>query len=346
MDARTILLLALSLICASQSPVPVDAPLGAEQRGRVIDDALQALNEQYVFPDVAKEMTKEIGSRRAKKEYDSITSSSEFARKLTEDLQAVCHDKHVRVRFNGSTPPTHGSGGGPGGGPGPMQQRMRETNFGFEKLERLPGNVGYLDLRAFAPVDLAAELASSSMTLLANSDALIIDLRANGGGSPEMVQYLCSYFFDGEPVHLNDLYFRVENETRQFWTLGYVPGKRYLDKPIYLLTSSKTFSGAEEFAYDLQNQKRATIVGETTGGGANPGGSVGIAAGFEVFVPMGRAINPVTKTNWEGKGVEPEVKCKAEEALGRAHKLALQSLLEKAEGPRKQALEQALAALK
>jgi C-terminal processing protease CtpA/Prc len=183
------------------------------------------------------------------------------------------------------------------------------------------------------------------MALLANTDALIIDLRANGGGSPEMVQYLCSYFFEGEPVHLNDLYFRPENETRQFWTLSWIPGRRYVGKPLYLLTSSRTFSGAEEFAYDMQTQKRATIVGETTGGGANPGGPVDIAAGFEVFVPMGRAINPVTQTNWEGKGVEPEVKCAAAEALVRAHKLALQGLLEKAEGPRRQQLEEALAAL-
>lgn len=341
MSLSTAILIVLSLLAAPRQNAPEDAPLPAEARARVIDDTLHALDEQYVFPELARRMSAEIGARRQRKEYDTITSSKEFARKLTEDLQSVCHDKHLRVRFVGSASPRGERGPGAG-----MEQRLRELNFGFEKLERLQGNVGYLDLRAFAPVQLAAELASSSMALLANTDALIIDLRANSGGSPEMVQYLCSYLFEGEPVHLNDLYFRPEDQTRQFWTLGWIPGRRYADKPVYLLTSAKTFSAAEEFAYDLQNQKRVTIVGETTGGGANPGGATGIAAGFEVFVPSGRAINPVTRTNWEGTGVEPEVKCPAEEALGRAHKLALQSLLEKAEGARKQALEAALAALK
>lgn len=326
-----------------RAPEVADRTIDAGQREKVIGDVRQALREQYVFPEVATRMADDLGARLERKQYDEVTGSKEFARRLTEDLQAICRDKHVRVRYVGPPPP------GEAGRPGPraeMEKRMLESNCGFERLERLAGNIGYLDLRAFPPVELAGDLAEASMNFLARTEGLIIDLRQNGGGTPEMVQLLCSYFFGAEPVHLNDLYFRPMDETREFWTLADVPGKRYLDRPVFLLTSSRTFSGAEEFAYDLQNQKRVTIVGETTGGGANPGGSVRIAAGFEVFVPMGRAINPVTGTNWEGKGVEPDVKCDAVGALERAHELVLLKLIAGAQGERKQRLEEALAGLR
>ena len=150
------------------------------------------------------------------------------------------------------------------------------------------------------------------MSFVANTDALIIDVRNNGGGAPSMVAYLCSYLFGPEPVHINDLYFRPENSTHQWWTLPHLPGKRYEGKPVYVLTSKRTFSAAEEFTYNLKTQKRATIVGETTGGGANPGGTRPVAEHFIVFVPSGRAINPITKTNWEGTGVAPDVAVAAE----------------------------------
>jgi C-terminal processing protease CtpA/Prc len=130
-----------------------------------------------------------------------------------------------------------------------------------------------------------------------------------------MVQLICSYFFDGEPVHLNDLYYRPSDSTHQYWTLPHVPGKRYVGKDVYILTSSRTFSGAEEFSYNMKNLKRATIVGETTGGGAHPGGSVKLNDHFSVFLPVGRAINPITKTNWEGTGVSPHISCPSDQAL-------------------------------
>jgi C-terminal processing protease CtpA/Prc len=162
-----------------------------------------------------------------------------------------------------------------------------------------------------------------------------------------MVQLLCSYLFGGEPVHLNDLYFRPRDETHQFWTIPYLPGKRYLDKEVYVLTSNRTFSAAEEFTYNLKNLKRATIVGETTGGGANPGGSERVGEHFELFVPSGRAINPVSKTNWEGTGVEPDVKSSADDALSTAHALALEKIVAKTtDAHRREALQEALASLK
>ncbi len=175
-------------------------------------------------------------------------------------------------------------------------------------MERLAGNIGYLDLRAFDPVAFVGDTAAAAMNFLSNTQAIIIDLRKNTGGDPLTVSLMASYFFGPRPVNLNDMFFRPTSETTQFWTLSYLPGRRMPDKGLYLLTSSATFSGGEEFAYDMKTQKRATLIGDVTGGGAHPGSGRRLHDHFMMFVPTGRPINPVTKTDWEGTGVEPDVK--------------------------------------
>lgn len=208
-----------------------------------------------------------------------------------------------------------------------MERFHKRNNMGFPALKILEGNIGYLNVVGFGPVEEIGPTCSAAMAYLAHTDALIIDLRANGGGEPAAVQYLASYFFDGKaPVHLNSIYNRGSNTTEEFWVLPNLPGSRYLDKPVYVLTSSRTFSGGEELAYDLQTQKRATLIGETTGGGANPCDMVELPEGFGASIPTGRAINPVTKTNWEGTGVIPDIKTPAANALAEAHRLALNTL--------------------
>jgi C-terminal processing protease CtpA/Prc len=207
---------------------------------------------------------------------------------------------------------------------------MKRSNFGFREVKILEGNIGYLDLRGFSDVAYAGETAVAAMNFLSNSDALIIDLRHNGGGSPRMIQLISSYLFGSEPVHLNNFYWRPTDTHSQTWTLPHVPGTRRPDRPVYVLTSKGTFSAAEEFSYNLKNLNRATLVGETTGGGAHPGGSVAATDRFMVWVPTGRAINPITNTNWEGTGVSPHMDVPAGEALDTAYSHALESLRDEA----------------
>jgi C-terminal processing protease CtpA/Prc len=212
-----------------------------------------------------------------------------------------------------------------------MMKMAQKNNASYRRVERLAGNVGYLELDNFAHSDLAAGPAAAAMTFLANTDALIIDLRRNGGGSPQGVALLCSYFFDADkPVLLNTMYWRRGDRTEEFWTLKDLAGPRYVGKDLYVLTSSRTFSGAEECAYNFQCLKRGTIVGETTGGGAHPGGTRPINDHFMMFVPTGRAINPITKTNWEGVGVKPDIDVPADKALDTAHQRAVEKLMENA----------------
>lgn len=332
---------------APAGSAPPDRTIDARARREVIDGVLARLDASYVFPEKAKEMNAAIRARVRRKEYDGITSARMLADSLTAHLRAVSHDKHLSVHFSPRPIPVDR----PDEEPTPeMRQRraamMRHINFGLETAERLEGNIGYLEVRGFAPADAegAEEAVAAAMNFLARTDALIIDLRRNGGGNPAMVRLLSSYLFGTEPVHLNSLYWRPDNRTEEFWTLEEVEGTRYgPERPVYVLTSNDTFSGAEEFSYNLKNLKRATIVGETTGGGAHPGGMERVTEHFGVWVPRGRAINPITRTNWEGTGVEPDVKVSREEALRVAHLAALRAVMANATGPEhKDALEQAI----
>ena len=312
---------AFSLRAIPRGATLADYAVDAAARARAIDGAIAKLNASYVFPDVARKMEEAVRARAARGEYDAITDGDAFAERLTDDLRAVSRDRHLGVSFSPvKLPPP------PTGGPSPeareqFRRQLAQTNCAFERVERMAGNVGYLKFNGFADAELCAPTVQAAMGFLANVDALIVDLRDNGGGSPAMVSYVSSWLF-AERTHLNDLWTRTTNSTQEFWTRPDVPGKKLADKPVYVLTSRRTFSGAEEFSYNLKSLKRATIVGETTGGGAHPVNGQRIDDHFMIGVPFARAINPITKTNWEGTGVEPDVKVPAAEALATALKLA------------------------
>jgi C-terminal processing protease CtpA/Prc len=319
------------------------------QQTEIIEALLKHLNERYVFPDVATAIDGVIRDRMVNGEYDDTESLPQLCQTLTEHLQAVSRDKHLRVLHRESPIPVR-----EGQGPSPewverYRQKMLLENGGFRRVERLAGNVGYLEFRSFAHPRYAGESAVAAMNFLANSSALIVDLRQNNGGHPGMVALITSYLFD-EPVHLNSIYSREHDQLDQFWTLPYVPGRRFGgDKPVYVLTSSKTFSAAEEFAYNLKSRERATIIGELTRGGAHPGGLVRLHDHVEVFIPNARSVNPITGTNWEGAGVEPDVSVPADKAQAVAYVAALRQVIARAgeapTGPVKELVVEATQAL-
>jgi hypothetical protein len=300
--------------------VPLTAlRIDAATRSQVIARAAALLDSFYVFPDVAKRMGDSARAHLARGDYDGYDSGIAFAGRLTDDFAEIAHDKHLSVRYSVRALPARPETGAP---PAPsadeiarQRREAEESNCSFEKVERMEGNVGYLRFDGFDDPDLCAPTVAAAMTFLAGTRAMIIDLRQNGGGSPKMVAVIASYLFDRR-THLNDLWTRSTNATEQFWTQDSVAGRRFGgEKPVYVLTSARTFSGAEEFTYNLKALKRATIVGETTGGGAHPVRGRRIDEHFTIGVPFARAINPITKTNWEGVGVEPDTKVPAGKAL-------------------------------
>ena len=351
--ARSVIVLAAATLAIApalagrfQAPPAAPSTVDAALRKQVIDGAIDHMRRAYIFADVAEKMATAIQEQAASKAYDTITAPREFAERLTRDLQGVSHDKHLRIVFNPDGLPSRG-------GPPTAEDRARmlaeerRRNFGFAKVERLDGNVGYIDLRGFSGTPESKDAAVAAMNFLADTDALIFDLRRNGGGSPFMIGILSSYLFT-EVVHLNDFYIRETDSKREFFTTAEVQGRRYgKDKPVYVLTSNRTFSAAEEFTYNLKNLKRSTTVGETTGGGAHPGGVRKITDHFGIWLPNGRAINPITKTNWEGTGIEPDIKVESGQALQAAHLDALKKILANATDKRhREELESAIAALK
>lgn len=298
--------------------------IDAATRTRVIDGAIAQLDEYYVFPDVAKRMGDSLRARRARGAYDAYDNGVAFAMKLSGELRDVGRDKHLRMNYSVRAMPPQPSSTPPAPTPEEVARRraqMDAMNCGFVKAEQLEGNVGYLKFNMFADPEICGPTASAAMNFLAGTRALIVDMRDNGGGSPGMVAYVSSYLFS-ERTHLNDLWNRKTGKTEEFWTRDDVPGRKFGgEKPVYVLTSARTFSGAEEFSYNLKSLKRATIIGEVTGGGAHPVWGRRVDEHFMIGVPGARAINPITRTNWEGVGVEPDVKVPAGEALATAQKL-------------------------
>jgi C-terminal processing protease CtpA/Prc len=325
--------------------------LSAEMKTDVVEGINKLMVEKYIFLETAKKMEELLETKLEKGEYDEIDNIQEFARILTKDLRSVSKDLHIRVVHD----------------PELVQsikdyesqseqdrlkarrarlERERKRNFGYQKLEILDGNIGYLDLRYFTGVRESGPTAAAAMNFLANTEAVIIDLRQNGGGDPATIQFISSYFLD-EYTHLNSFENRGEDSLQQFWTLPYVPGKSMYETDLYILTSRRTFSAAEEFTYNMKNLKRATLVGETTGGGAHPGGYQIVSHDFLVWVPTGRAVNPITQTNWEGKGIKPHIEVPKDQALKTAHRTALERLAEKAEdSDKKREIEWMLESLK
>ena len=340
---RALILSTLALALSAQ-PAPPATPISAAQRKTAVETLCQDLRAKYVFPEVAEKMVQTLQAKLSSGGYDGAATTSAFAEVLSKDLRAQSHDRHFRVMVDPEFKPDADDEDRPPTKDeiADMRREMAQGMYGITKVERLPGNVGYLDLRGFGPTEFVGSAYTNALSLLAGTDALILDLRQNGGGDPESVAFLMSHFFpEGDVRRINDIYTRPKDETRQFWT-SRVPV--HYAGPVFVLTSPRTFSGGEECAYDFQTQKRATLVGEVTGGGANPGGDFSLGKPFVVFIPTGKAVNPITHTNWEHVGVKPDVAVPAADALKTAYARILKDLIPKAQDPEmKASLERTLA---
>ncbi len=308
-----------SAVLAQMPPSPTK-PISGTERAAVITELGQQLKSQYIFPAVAAKTAAALSAKAAHGDYRDDKSTTAFAKALSSDLRSIGNDRHLRVKFapGFSLPPRNADRAPTPKEMAQMNAQMRSSaareSYGISRVQLLPGDVSYIDLRNFGHPEFDGAAYDAAMSLVAGTKALVLDLRRNGGGTPDGVAYLISHFFPlGDARHLNDIYVRADNSTRQYWTIPSAMPR--FTGPIYVLTSHFTGSGAEECAYDLQTQKRATLVGETTGGAANPGGYISIGYGFIAFVPMARPINPITKTNWEHVGVQPDIAVPAGSAM-------------------------------
>ncbi|KJK59933.1 S41 family peptidase [Saccharothrix sp. ST-888] len=286
----------------------------------ILDSALARITAGYVFPERTAAIDTAIRGHLAAGSYEGL-AAPELCAAVTAHLQEACPDKHLRLLHQEEPQSVEEE-------PEELAQANFEAmslaaNFGVQRVERLDGNIGYLDLRLIAEPGPAARTYAAAMEILAHTEALVIDLRQNRGGSPAGVALWCSYFFPDGDTHLNDIYDRTTDSTRQYWTSTHLPAPRYLDRPVYVLTSGSTFSGGEELAYNLLVNERATLIGETTRGGAHPTARIAVSPHITVAVPTARSINPVTGTNWEAVGVVPDIAVPADQALDVALREAL-----------------------
>jgi hypothetical protein len=327
------MILVFSSICILCGQTAQTAINPAEKK-EVIDALCANLEREYIFPEITQKYVRMLRDNLRSGKYDGIVQPGEFAVSVTNDLMAVHRDGHLHVWFNPTWVKEERNRKELDEQAIKLQERRsRTSNYGFIEIKILPGNIGYLRLDSFSYDTGAQDAAVGAMSFLSNADAIIIDLRRNGGGSPEMVQFLCSYFLDNPRKHLNSFSYKDPERLTQYWTYTYLPGKRLDKVDLYLLTSENTFSAAEEFIYNLKNLKRATVIGEASGGGAHDNRFVILSDRFEMSLPFARAINPVTKTNWEGVGVEPDVKVPQDKALGTAQAMASKRLAEGEKDP-------------
>lgn len=325
---KQILTLGLLLIGFLTSGQSQSVSIDKKEKRQVIDSLVILLTNYYIFPEKVPATVSLLKTNFKKGEYAKINDPNEFADKLTDDVISITNDRHFRIAFDPETVDeerkyqTNSSTS--------TSEKDRATNFGFDQVKILNGNVGYINLTGFYDLSFSSAPLNAAMNFVANSDALIIDLRNNHGGASDLGPYFSAFFFK-EPQLLYDFYTRENNKTihQQYWTQTYVDGKRLTDVPIFILTSNFTFSAAEAFAYSLQSLNKAIIIGENSGGGAHMWTGKIVTTNFYAHIPFARPVDPRTNTNWEVTGVKPNVKCDANQALVNAQIEALKVLMAK-----------------
>ena len=311
------LIVAVAILALITPSTAETVELDSAEQQRVIDGVISNLKDHYINPEVAQQIAGALLEHEKVGDYKSITDGAAFADVLTRQLRDLSHDMHLEVVYSRSVLPEHPHG------PTPeslalYREAMEQQNCTFEKVEMLPHNIGYLKLNSFPDPSVCQSTAKAAMASVNGASAVIFDLRGNIGGYPDMVMLIAAYLFD----HPEYMYNPREDTTEHSWTRSPVPGNRLADKPVYVLTSARTFSGAEHFSYNLKMLRRATFVGETTGGATDVGTFHRIDEHFGIGIRETRAINPYSEPDWAVTGVKPDVEVRAVDALVTAEKLA------------------------
>jgi len=336
LTASTSLAQAPGVAQAGGSAEVQESALTAAERDQVLDSVAAKLKDFYVLPDVARKMIDSLEANRKSGAYDALNGAM-LAARLTSDLEGIGHDRHLRVVYSGAVLPAEDEDPSPSD-KAAYRRELDRTNCGFQRVEVLPGNIGYLQFSYFGAPDACGDTAAAAMKLLSHADALIIDVRKNRGGDPRMVALMTSYLFD-QRKHLSDLYNRHENKTTEYWTSPEKLETRMPTQPVYVLISRLTFSAAEQFAFDLHNQKRAILIGEHTGGASHPVRNRRINDHFFIAVPEYRYVTTANQADWEGTGVMPDVPSSGWSAAVVAERLAETKLEHRTPVPAQTALQ-------
>ncbi len=295
----------------------------AREAESIVRQAADLFETKYVFPEKGAEVAAKLRECTEAGEYSNVTVNRDFIRSLTRLVRDLSGDLHTGFAYFERPQPMLDEATFEFGDVDEEDAlEAKIGNCGFVEIKRLGGNVGYIDLREFVPLELGEETAAAAMSVIADTEALILDVRENRGGRMDMIAFIASYLVE-EPVQLSSLYNHITGETTEYWTRADVPGRRFGLKPLYLLTSSGTFSGGENLAYDLRHHNRGIVVGEKTAGAANATKIYTLTPHVWVGITYGYCVHPVTEANFEGVGVEPDVVIDAEKALDEAHRLAL-----------------------
>lgn len=309
---RSLLVLAVCGFSGVAMPACAQPQVDAAAKAALISALSDTLTNSYIYEKTGRMLADTLRAELSEGAYDGISNPDSLALRIAGTLRRISNDKHLGVRY-GQSP----EGGGPvirRVAPSGAATRPAGAEYGFAKAEVLPDNIGYLDLRGFSEAPEAVAVADSVMAIFANVNALIIDVGANGGGGPSIVRYLSAYLFE-KPTHLVSTFARGMDAPMERWTSERVAGKRLPNVPVYILTSRRTFSAAESFAFGLRANHRVTIVGERTGGGGHFGNFVQLPGGYYMFVPRGRTYDPKTNVGWEAEGIKPDVEVKYDQAL-------------------------------
>ena len=324
-----IAIIAIATTCLNATAQNRPSPISEQEKKKIIEQVNNLLIDEYIFPEVAKKTTNGLIANLKNGVYKSLTDPMEFANNLTMDLRKLSNDNHFIIEFD---PEWINESKKTVTKKDSLEflnrdiAEFKKQNFAFKEIKILDGNIGYLKLIGFCPTSYAGETAVAALSFLQNTDAIIIDLRENGGGSSDMVQLISSYFFSEQPQVFVEYFTRKGNLTERDYNLQYLPGKRMVDKNLYILTSHSTFSAAESFTYIMKNRNRAVIIGETTGGGANPVSRKATNENFTIRIPTSKVIDPITKTDWETVGIKPDFEVPLNEAIQIAQIKAIEKL--------------------